>query len=110
MTSGRGPPDPSPDLFPELGNGSWDFDVLSLLQPLLTLDQVVDPVDQQLDQLHLHVHARRHKCGSGILEVESRDQRILTSDFPRRSLLEISKVSPVAAVSTPPVPLFCSRR
>uniref|UniRef100_A0A8C4E377 Uncharacterized protein n=1 Tax=Dicentrarchus labrax TaxID=13489 RepID=A0A8C4E377_DICLA len=35
---------------------------------------------------------------------------ILTSDLPKRSLLEMSKVSPVAAVSTPPVPLFCSRR
>uniref|UniRef100_A0A6Q2WZS7 Uncharacterized protein n=1 Tax=Esox lucius TaxID=8010 RepID=A0A6Q2WZS7_ESOLU len=35
---------------------------------------------------------------------------ICTSDFPKRSLLEISKVSPVAAVSTPPVPLFCRRR
>lgn len=37
-------------------------------------------------------------------------QLIPTSDFPRRSLLEMSKVSPVAAVSTPPVPLFWSRR
>ena len=35
---------------------------------------------------------------------------LLTSDLPRRSLLEMSKVSPVAAVSTPPVPLFCSLR
>uniref|UniRef100_A0A3B4AXT0 Uncharacterized protein n=1 Tax=Periophthalmus magnuspinnatus TaxID=409849 RepID=A0A3B4AXT0_9GOBI len=34
----------------------------------------------------------------------------LTSDLPRRSLLEMSNVSPVAAVSTPPVPLFCSLR
>lgn len=42
-------------LLPELSNGSWDFDLLSPLQPLLTLDQVVDPVDQQLDQLHLKV-------------------------------------------------------
>uniref|UniRef100_A0A3B3HN57 Uncharacterized protein n=1 Tax=Oryzias latipes TaxID=8090 RepID=A0A3B3HN57_ORYLA len=36
--------------------------------------------------------------------------RVLTSDLPRRSLLEMSKVSPTAAVSTPPVPRFCSRR
>ena len=42
-------------LLPELSDGSGDFDVLSPLQPLLTLDQVVDPVDQQLDQLHLKV-------------------------------------------------------
>lgn len=110
MTSGWGPPDSSPDLFPELGNRSWDLDVLSLLQPLLALDQVVDPVDQQLDQLHLHMHARRQNHRSEMPDVESHDQRILTSDLPRRSLLEMSKVSPVAAVSTPPVPLFCSRR
>lgn len=110
MTSGWGPPDTSSDLFPELGNGSWDFDVLSLLQPLLTLDQVVDPVDQQLDQLHLHMHAQRRNRRSEIPDVESHDQGILTSDLPRRSLLEMSKVSPVAAVSTPPVPLFCRRR
>lgn len=53
MTSPRGSPDAGPDLFPKLGDGSWDFDVLSPLQPLLALDQVVDPVDQQLHQLHL---------------------------------------------------------
>lgn len=35
---------------------------------------------------------------------------VFTSDLPRRSRLEMSKVSPVAAVSTPPVPLFCSLR
>ncbi|TNN47375.1 Corticotropin-releasing factor-binding protein [Liparis tanakae] len=34
----------------------------------------------------------------------------LTSDLPRRSRLETSTVSPVEAVSTPPVPLFCSLR
>lgn len=33
-----------------------------------------------------------------------------TSDFPSRSRLEMSKTPPVAAVSTPPVPRFCSRR
>lgn len=33
-----------------------------------------------------------------------------TSDFPRRSRLEMSKTPPLAAVSTPPVPRFCSRR
>lgn len=33
-----------------------------------------------------------------------------TSDFPRRSRLEMSKMPPLAAVSTPPVPRFCSRR
>lgn len=110
MTSGWSPPDSSPDLFSELGNRSWDFDVLSLLQPLLTLDQVVDAVDQQLDQLHLHTRAPQHNRRSEVPDVESHDQGILTSDLPRRSLLEMSKVSPVAAVSTPPVPLFCSRR
>lgn len=108
--SGWSPPDTSPDLFSELGNRSWDFDVLSLLQPLLTLDQVVDPVDQQLDQLHLHTRHPSINRRSELPDVESHDQGILTSDLPRRSLLEMSKVSPVAAVSTPPVPLFCSRR
>lgn len=45
--------------FPKLSDGSWDFDVLPLLQPLLTLNKVVDPVDQQLDQLHLNPHAAK---------------------------------------------------
>lgn len=36
--------------------------------------------------------------------------QVFTSDLPRRSRLEMSTVSPVAAVSTPPVPLFCSLR
>jgi len=35
---------------------------------------------------------------------------LFTSDLPRRSRLEMSKVSPTAAVSTPPVPRFCSLR
>lgn len=35
---------------------------------------------------------------------------VFTSDLPRRSRLEMSTVSPLAAVSTPPVPLFCSLR
>lgn len=35
---------------------------------------------------------------------------VFTSDLPRRSRLEMSTTSPVAAVSTPPVPLFCSLR
>uniref|UniRef100_A0AAX7UZ27 Uncharacterized protein n=1 Tax=Astatotilapia calliptera TaxID=8154 RepID=A0AAX7UZ27_ASTCA len=52
--------------------------------------------------------------GDGILiswPFSSRQQKnLLTSDLPRRSRLEMSKVSPVAAVSTPPVPRFCSRR
>jgi len=32
-----------------------------------------------------------------------------TSENPRRSVLEMSYVPPSAAVSTPPVPLFCNR-
>uniref|UniRef100_A0A8C5GLN7 Uncharacterized protein n=1 Tax=Gouania willdenowi TaxID=441366 RepID=A0A8C5GLN7_GOUWI len=42
--------------------------------------------------------------------LHTRKTWIVTSDFPRRSRLEMSKVSPVAAVSTPPVPRFCRRR
>lgn len=38
---------------PELSDGSWDFNVLPPLQLLLTVNQVVDPIDQHLDQLHL---------------------------------------------------------
>lgn len=34
----------------------------------------------------------------------------VTSDCPSLSKLEMSKIPPTAAVSTPPVPLFCSRR
>lgn len=113
-------------LFPKLRDGRWDFDVLSLLQLLLTLDQVVHPIDHQLDQLHLKIHKqqtsfRQQNSGSEAFyefEVPKRwwskymqyGWLTLTSDLPRRSLLEMSKVSPVAAVSTPPVPLFCSRR
>lgn len=35
---------------------------------------------------------------------------LVTSDRPIRSMLEISYTSATAAVSTPPVPRFCSRR
>lgn len=34
---------------------------------------------------------------------------VYTSDLPRRSMLEMSYTPPSAAVSTPPVPRFCSR-
>lgn len=43
----------------ELLDGGGHLDVLSLLQPLLTLDQVVDAVHHRLHQLHLegeHTH------------------------------------------------------
>uniref|UniRef100_A0A3B3CU41 Uncharacterized protein n=1 Tax=Oryzias melastigma TaxID=30732 RepID=A0A3B3CU41_ORYME len=55
-------------------------------------------------------HSIRKLTPSTTESSQETDGRILTSDLPRRSLLEMSKVSPTAAVSTPPVPRFCSRR
>lgn len=110
--------------FPKLNNGRWDFDILAFFQAFLTLNQVVDAVNHQLDQLHLETHSNRIVAQTGryieLMHVsllawkrklcKGQQKNILTSDLPRRSRLEMSKVSPVAAVSTPPVPRFCSRR
>lgn len=46
-------------LFLELSDGGGDPDVLAFLQPLLTLDQVVDTIHHQLHQLHLWKHLTR---------------------------------------------------
>lgn len=43
----------------KLRDRSWDFDVLSPLQPLLTVDQVVNTIHQSLHQLHLNVQAQK---------------------------------------------------
>lgn len=43
----------------ELRDRSWDLDVLSPLQPLLTVDQVVNPIHQNLHQLHLKMPKHR---------------------------------------------------
>lgn len=40
-------------LFFKLWDRSGDLDVMSPLQPLLTVDQVVNPIHQNLHQLHL---------------------------------------------------------
>lgn len=37
----------------KLRDRSWDLDVLSPLQPLLTVDQVVNSIHQSLHELHL---------------------------------------------------------
>lgn len=138
---------------PELLQRRGDADILPLLQPPLTVDQVVHTIYYQLHQFHLHQEhmvviegpswephhlaspaARRggtatpsthmlapaHGPGAAwALWARYADtfqnlppQLCLapTSDFPRRSRLEMSKTPPLAAVSTPPVPRFCSRR
>lgn len=48
----------------KLADGSWDLDVLSLLQLLLALNQVVDSVNQQLDQLHLKIPHKSSICAA----------------------------------------------
>lgn len=46
----------------ELLDGGGHLDVLSLLQPLLTLDQVVDTVHHRLHQLHLETEHTHHRA------------------------------------------------
>lgn len=46
----------------ELLDGGGHLDVLSLLQPLLTLDQVVDAVHHRLHQLHLETEHTHHRA------------------------------------------------
>lgn len=45
---------------PELLQWRGDADILPLLQPPLTVDQVVHTVNHQLHQFHLH---QEHRCG-----------------------------------------------
>lgn len=45
---------------PELRQRRGDADVLPLLQPPLTVNQVVHTIDHQLHQFHLH---HEHRCG-----------------------------------------------
>lgn len=55
--------------FPKLDNGSWDFDVLTFFQLFLTLNQVVDPVDHQLDQFHLETPSEQQLRRSFLMGV-----------------------------------------
>lgn len=44
----------------ELGDGRGDLDVLAPFQLLLTVNQIVDSINQQLDQLHLYTRTDTH--------------------------------------------------
>ena len=44
----------------ELGDGGGDLDVLPPFQLLLTVNQIVDSINQQLDQLHLYTRTDTH--------------------------------------------------
>lgn len=50
---------PRPRSVPELLQRRGDADVLPLLQPPLTVDQVVHAIYHQLHQFHLH---QKHRC------------------------------------------------